>query len=106
MAGKFALIIGNSRYEDSSLSRLSAPDLDVQGLEEVLKAPDIGHFDEVTTLLNEGCASVRKAMARFYDQRQRDDLLLLYFSGHGVKDNRGTCAGAARHRGKLLARRR
>jgi uncharacterized caspase-like protein len=89
MPGKFALIIGNSHYEDSSLRRLRAPDLDVQGLEEVLKAPDVGHFDEVTTLLNEDCASVRKAVARFYDQRQRDDLLLLYFSGHGVKDEQG-----------------
>jgi len=89
MAGKFALIIGNSRYDDSSLGRLKAPELDVQELEGVLKAPDVGHFDEVTTLLNEGCASVRKAIARFYDQRQRDDLLLLYFSGHGVKDEQG-----------------
>ena len=89
MAGKFALIIGNSRYDDSSLGRLKAPELDVQELEAVLKAPDVGHFDEVTTLLNEGCASVRKAIARFYDQRQRDDLLLLYFSGHGVKDEQG-----------------
>lgn len=89
MPGKFALIIGNSRYEDSSLSRLKAPDIDVQGLEEVLKAPDIGHFDEVITLLNESGATVRKAIARFFDQRHRDDLLLLYFSGHGVKDEQG-----------------
>ena len=89
MAGKFALIIGNSRYDDSSLGRLKAPDIDVQGLEEVLKAPDIGHFDEVITLLNESGATVRKAVARFYDQRHRDDLLLLYFSGHGVKDEQG-----------------
>ena len=37
MAGKFALIIGNSQYDDSNLGRLKAPDLDVQGLEEVLK---------------------------------------------------------------------
>jgi hypothetical protein len=57
---------------------LRAPDLDVQGLERVLKAPEVGHFDEVTTLLNEGCASVQKAIARCYDQRQRDDLLFLW----------------------------
>jgi hypothetical protein len=88
-ARKFALIIGNGRYDDSSLSRLTAPDVDVEGLAAVLKAPDVGHFDEVTTLLNEGCANVRKAIARFYDQRKRDDLLLLYFSGHGVKDEQG-----------------
>lgn len=89
MAAKFALIIGNSQYDDSNLSRLQAPDLDVHGLEEVLKAPAIGQFDEVTTLLNESTATVRRAVARFYERRRRDDLLLLYFSGHGVKDDHG-----------------
>ena len=89
MSGKFALIIGNSRYDDASLGRLKAPDIDVHELEGVLKSPEVGRFDEVVTLLNQDCASVRKAIARFYDQRQRDDLLLLYFSGHGVKDEQG-----------------
>jgi hypothetical protein len=89
MAGKFALIIGSSHYDDPSLGRLRAPDLDAHGLEEVLKSSAIGQFDEVVTLLNEGATTVRKAIARFYDRRQRDDLLLLYFSGHGVKDEQG-----------------
>jgi uncharacterized caspase-like protein len=89
MAGKFALIVGNSRYNDDSLGRLKAPEIDVHELESVLKSPEVGHFDEVATLLNQDCASVRRAIARFYDQRQRDDLLLLYFSGHGVKDEQG-----------------
>ncbi len=89
MSGKFALIIGNSRYDDASLGRLKAPDIDVYELEGVLKSPEVGRFDEVATLLDQDCASVRKAIARFYDQRQRDDLLLLYFSGHGVKDEQG-----------------
>src|SRR5262245_2954857 len=89
MAGKFALIIGNSQYEDSSLGRLTAPAVDVRGLEEVLQSPDIGQFDAVTTLIDEDFASVRRAVARFYDLRQRDDLLFLYFSGHGVKDEQG-----------------
>jgi TolA protein len=40
-------------------------------------------------LRDESCAVVRKAVARFYDQRKRDDLLFLYFSGHGVKDEQG-----------------
>lgn len=89
MAGKFALIIGNSHYEDSRLGRLRAPDVDVESLAQILKAPDVGQFDEVTTLLNEGCATVRKVLARFYEQRRGDDLLFLYFSGHGVKDEQG-----------------
>src|SRR3954465_6614123 len=89
MAGKFALIVGNSRYDDSSLSRLKAPDGDVRALAHVLKENEVGAFDEVATLVDEDCASVRKAIARFFDQRQRDDLLLFYFSGHGVKDEQG-----------------
>ena len=34
MSGKFALIIGNSRYNDDSLGRLKAPDIDVHELAE------------------------------------------------------------------------
>jgi len=89
MARRFALVIGNSRYDDPHLGRLKAPSVDVDALERVLKSPAIGQFDEVIALRNEGCAEVRKAVARFYDQRQRDDLLFLYFSGHGVKDEQG-----------------
>jgi len=89
MARKFALVIGNSRYDDTHLGRLKAPDVDVQALASVLESPDIGQFDEVVTLQNEGFAAVRKAVARFYDKRQRHDLLFFYFSGHGVKDEQG-----------------
>jgi len=89
MARKLALIIGNSQYEDAGLSRLAAPDVDVRALADVLRTPGIGAFDEVTPLLNEGLATVRKAIARFFDAKHRDDLLLLYFSGHGVRDEQG-----------------
>ena len=89
MARKLALIIGNSQYEDAGLSRLAAPDVDVRTLAEILQSPGIGAFDEVMPLLNEGLASVRKAIARFFDAKHRDDLLLLYFSGHGVRDEQG-----------------
>jgi Caspase domain len=89
MARKFALIIGNSQYEDAQLSKLAAPDVDARALAEILETPDIGGFDEVLPVLNEGLASVRKAIARFFDLRHRDDLLVMYFSGHGVRDEQG-----------------
>ncbi len=89
MARKLALIIGNSQYEDAGLARLAAPDVDVRALAEILQTPGIGTFDEVIPLLNEGLATVRKAIARFFDAKHRDDLLLLYFSGHGVRDEQG-----------------
>jgi hypothetical protein len=89
MARKLALIIGNSQYEDAGLARLAAPDVDVRALAEILQTPGIGAFDDVIPLLNEGLATVRKAIARFFDAKHRDDLLLLYFSGHGIRDEQG-----------------
>ena len=89
MARKLALIIGNSQYQDACLAKLAAPDVDVRALADVLSTPGIGAFDEVTQLLNEGLATVRKAIARFFDLKHRDDLLFLYFSGHGVRDEQG-----------------
>jgi hypothetical protein len=89
MARKLALIIGNSQYEDTGLAKLAAPDVDVRALAEVLQTPGIGAFDEVTPLLNEGLATVRKSIARFFDAKHRDDLLFLYFSGHGIRDEQG-----------------
>ncbi|HET7090473.1 MAG TPA: caspase family protein, partial [Anaerolineae bacterium] len=82
MSRRFALIIGNSEYEDASLSRLMTPDADVDALAEVLQSPDIGGFDEVTALVNQPATAVRRAIARFFAEKTRDDLLVLYFSGH------------------------
>ncbi|MEK7328649.1 MAG: caspase family protein [Chloroflexota bacterium] len=52
MSGKFALIVGNSKYDDPTLTQLHAPDADVQVLADVLRDPAIGGFN-VQTLVNE-----------------------------------------------------
>ncbi len=88
-ARRFALLIGNNEFDDPNLSRLVAPPLDIQVLGELLDKPEIGGFTEVVTLLNQPYAVVRKAIARFFSQRMRNDLLLLYFSGHGILDENG-----------------
>jgi len=89
MGRRFALIIGNSDYQDVNLAQLVTPGKDVSALVEVLRDPQIGGFDEVTALVNESGDVVRRAIARFFGKRKRDDLLLLYFSGHGVRDDHG-----------------
>ena len=89
MARKLALIIGNSQYQDTCLAKLTAPEVDVRELVDTLRSPNIGNFDEVLPLLNQDCATVRRAIARFFEARSRDDLLLMYFSGHGVRDDHG-----------------
>jgi hypothetical protein len=60
-------------------------------LADVLRSPDIGEFDDVDVLLDQEERAARRALWSFFGgaERRRDDLLLFYFSGHGVKDDKG-----------------
>ncbi|MEZ4417785.1 MAG: caspase family protein [Gemmatimonadota bacterium] len=89
MPRRLALIIGTSTYEDTTLTRLKAPSADARALADTLRDPAIGGFDEVQTLLDATEVEARRAIHDFFARRHPQDLLLLYFSGHGVKDDRG-----------------
>ena len=89
-----ALIVANSEYTDPGLRRLRAPARDAQALAAVLRDPGIGGF-EVRTLLNEGAYEVNLAVEEFFADRRPDDLLLVHFSCHGVKDQDGELYFAA-----------
>ncbi|MEJ2304192.1 MAG: caspase family protein [Anaerolineales bacterium] len=89
MDQKYALIIGNSDYQDPVLTKLKAPDDDVSELRRVLNDPNIGGFDNVQVMLNQSEAQARRTISQFFINRKRDDLLLMYFSGHGVLDDNG-----------------
>ena len=54
----------------------------------MLEDPAIGGF-QVQTLIDQPSHKVSLEIESFYDNRKRDDLLLLYFSGHGIKDADG-----------------
>jgi uncharacterized caspase-like protein len=83
--GRYALIVASSRYSDATLTRLEAPANDARTLASVLAAPAIGDFD-VTTLTDEPAPAVMQGIEDFFDGRRREDLVLLYFSGHGILD--------------------
>ncbi|MFI6044592.1 caspase family protein [Nocardia sp. NPDC051321] len=88
MTRRIALIIATYDYDDAGLRGLTAPAHDAEALAEVLRDPLIGGF-EVTALINEPHYRVGDAVGDFYSGARRDDLTLLYFSGHGLKDEGG-----------------
>ena len=86
---KYALIIGNNKYDDPKLAQLKTPAADSQALAKILGDQTIGSFDEVTPLINKTETQARRAISTFLANKKPDDLILLYFSGHGVLDDRG-----------------
>ncbi|NUO42200.1 MAG: hypothetical protein HOV82_09190 [Streptomyces sp.] len=88
MGRRLALLVATYEHQDSGLRQLTAPAHDAESLASVLRDPDIAGF-EVTTLINQPHHRVGEAIGDFYRDRRRDDLTLLYFTGHGLKDDSG-----------------
>ncbi|MBV9088958.1 MAG: caspase family protein [Mycobacteriaceae bacterium] len=88
MSRRLALIVATYEYDDQELGKLTAPRHDAEELADVLGNPSIGAF-EVTTLINESRQTVGEKIGEFYNQARPNDLTLLYFSGHGLKDDSG-----------------
>jgi formylglycine-generating enzyme required for sulfatase activity len=87
-SGRFALVIAADNFEDPDLRRLVSPQADAEALAGVLADPNIGRF-EVRTLVNKRSYEVSRTAEEFFSNRHRDDLLLLYYTGHGLKDDLG-----------------
>jgi uncharacterized caspase-like protein len=104
MAGRrLALIIASSDYEDGSLRQLAAPLEDAQALSRVLADPTLGGF-QVQQSQDQPSHLVKQQIEEFFLGRDRDDLLLLYFSGHGIKDEGGRLYFATRDTRRHLLR--
>jgi uncharacterized caspase-like protein len=88
MAGRHALIIACDEYDHEGLRSLKSPAHDVEALAAVLADRHIGGF-EVTTIMNQPTSALLPRIEAFFANRKRDDLLLLHFSGHGIKDAAG-----------------
>jgi hypothetical protein len=78
-----ALLIASATYADPALASLRAPTGDVEAHAAVLADEAIGGF-QVEQLVDRPTDAIKKRIEDFFRDSRRNDLLLLYFSGHGV----------------------
>jgi hypothetical protein len=86
-----ALLIGNRVFDqDAGLNTLNAPIKDVTRLYGALVDPDVGMFDDsnVQVLTEQTTARIIEELDEFFEMGRREDLLLLYYSGHGLLNER------------------
>jgi WD40 repeat protein/uncharacterized caspase-like protein len=92
---KIALLVGVSDYE-SELSQIPSACKDVEAIKQVLEHPDIGEFNEVHSLLNPDTQEMQLEIETIFSNSLKEDLIFLYFSGHGIKDESGQLYLASR----------
>ncbi|MBD2528352.1 caspase family protein [Nostoc flagelliforme FACHB-838] len=87
---KVALLIGVSDYEPG-LNPLPASVRDMEAIAKVLQHPEMGAFAEadIQKLENPDPQKMQEAIETLFSDRRKEDLILLYFSGHGIKDESG-----------------
>ncbi len=89
---KYALIIGISRYKNNfrGIRNLKYADVDARSIHEFLQQPAAGGFSRENMLLlsNERATlgRIREAVTNFIARASVNDLLLIFFAGHGAPD--------------------
>ncbi|CCH34939.1 caspase family protein [Actinosynnema sp. NPDC047251] len=89
-----ALIVATDTYADPTFGALRAPQHDAAELDRVLADPAIGAFS-TELLVNTPFQRIRERIDEVFSRAGSDDLVLLYLSGHGVKDRTGKLHFAA-----------
>jgi len=85
---KVALLVGVGEYF-YDLAPLPAAAKDVDAIEGVLKDPFVGEFNELKKLINPDRQTMESEIESLFSNRSKDDLVLLYFTGHGISDDSG-----------------
>ena len=89
MAGRrLALIVATDEYRDPGLKKLRAPGTDAQSLATVLGDPDRGEF-EVEIIRNGTSSTIAERVESTLAGGRPEDLIVLHFSCHGLKDDSG-----------------
>jgi hypothetical protein len=86
------VIIGIGDYHRAAnVLNLPFATRDAQAVAELLRNRRIGKFEEtnVTLILNSTDTFIKRKLESLFSSKRRDDLLVVYFSGHAVKDDYG-----------------
>ncbi|BAY94576.1 MULTISPECIES: caspase, EACC1-associated type [unclassified Tolypothrix] len=83
---KIALLIGVSEYSQG-IPPLSSALNDVEAMQRVLQDPNLGGFEQVERLLNPDAIAMRKAIQKLFREASKEDLVLFFFSGHGITND-------------------
>jgi Caspase domain len=89
-----ALIIASDHYEQETMRDLVAPAADAEALGRVLGDQQIGDFS-VQVVRNEPSYAIQAHIEELFSESRPDDVLLLHFSGHGLKSESGELFFAA-----------
>ena len=95
MAGRrTALVVAVDDYEHPGLRRLRSPAADAEALASVLGDPAVAGFD-VQVVRNQPAHEIQARVEDLFADARADDVLLLHFSGHGLKNEAGELFFAA-----------
>lgn len=91
MEGKrYAVLIGCGTYsQDGELQALRCPPKDVDALKDLLESEDYGYFSEISVLKDAPHYECTRTMLKILKSARMDDLVLIYYSGHGKLGVRG-----------------
>ena len=92
MPARRALLIACDEFQDSSFENLTFPRTDAERLSAALSNEKLCFFDEAQVLQNPSLQDVRRSVYRMATAAERDDLILLYYTGHGALDQDGSLA--------------
>jgi hypothetical protein len=92
---RYALVIGTGQYEDKRIPALPAGLNDAKRLYDILIDPSVGMFQpkNVTLLLDKDVIRSRvvSALDSLGRKAGKEDLVIVFFSGHGAANPRGKC---------------
>jgi hypothetical protein len=85
---RWAVVIGVGEYESDDIPDLDFAPNDARAVRDFLLSDAAGPFDEVLFLENERAtgAAMREALFVFLQQADWDDLVVIYYAGHGAPD--------------------